>query len=392
MRGARHQLTNRSVRSKTEPGRYSDGGGLYLIVTKSGTKNWSFMYRWDGKRPELGFGGYPAVSLANARAQAEIARGALNAIPKRNPKEVFAELKQKPVGPISLGAFTDEFLDRILCDFKNAKHRQQWRNTLKTYADPINDRPIDKLTTEDVLSVLTPIWNGKRETARRVQGRLERVLNAAKAQGLRSGENPAQWKGHLETILPNNRPKRNHHKALAYKDLPDFMVKLRERDALSALCLEFIILTCVRSAEGRNATWDEINFEERTWTIKEERMKMGRPHRIPLSGRAMEIVRQLYEVRTCAFVLPGRAGRSGISEASIRKQLLSLNSDGVTTHGFRSTFRDWVFEMTDFPRELAEIALSHNVGDATERAYRRGDALEKRRRLMEVWSEYAEGV
>lgn len=388
MRGARHQLTNRTVQSKTEPGRYLDGGGLYLIVTRSGTKNWSFMYRWDGKRPELGLGGYPAVSLANARAQAEIARGALNSVPKRNPKEVFSELKQKPKGPITLGAFTEEFLERILCDFKNAKHRQQWRNTLSTYARGINDRSIDKITTDDVLSVLTPIWNDKRETARRVQGRLERVLNAAKAQGLRSGENPAQWKGHLETILPNNRPKRSHHKALAYKDLPGFMEKLRGKDALSALCLEFIILTCVRSAEGRNSTWDEIDFEAQIWTIKEERMKMGRAHRIPLSDRAVEILRHLYEVRTNAFVFPGRAGGSGISEASVRKLLLSLNSDGITTHGFRSTFRDWVFEMTDFPRELAEIALSHNVGDATERAYRRGDALEKRRVLMSAWSKF----
>lgn len=389
MRGARHQLTNRTVQTKTEPGRYADGGGLYLVVTKRGTKNWCFMYRWDDKRPELGFGGYPDVSLANARSQAEIARGALNSVPRRNPKEVFTQLKQKPVGPITLGAFTEEFLDRILGDFKNAKHRQQWRNTLRTYAAPINNQPLDKVTTEDILSVLTPIWDEKRETARRVQGRLERVLNAAKAQGLRSGENPAQWKGHLETVLPNNRTKRHHHKALPYDDLQNFMSALRARNALSALCLEFIILTCVRSAEGRNVTWDEIDFDQRVWTIKQERMKMGKVHRIPLSVRAIEITQQLHEVRTNEFVFPGRAGNTGISEASVRKLLLNLNRDGVTTHGFRSTFRDWVFEMTDFPRELAEIALSHNVGDATERAYRRGDALEKRRDLMEAWSDFA---
>lgn len=391
MRGALHQLTNRTVQSKSEPGRYADGGGLYLVVTKSGSKNWSFKYRWDGKRPELGFGGYPAVSLANARSFAEIARGALNGIPKRNPKEVFADLKKVPVGPVSLGDFIETFLDRILGDFKNAKHRQQWRNTLRTYVGPINDRPIDKIRTEDVLGILTPIWDDKRETARRVQGRLERVLNAAKAQGLRSGENPAQWKGHLETILPNNRSKRNHHKALAYKDLPDFMVKLREREALSALCLEFVILTCVRSAEGRNATWDEVDLDESIWTIKAERMKMGKEHRIPLCDKAFKILTELNEVRTGKFVFPGRSGRTGISEASIRKMLLSLNQDGITTHGFRSTFRDWVFEMTDFPRELAEIALSHSVGDATERAYRRGDALEKRRALMEAWSVFGGG-
>lgn len=217
---------------------------------------------------------------------------------------------------------------------------------------------------------------------------MERVLNAAKAQGLRSGENPAQWKGHLETILPNNRSKRNHHKALAYKELPDFMEKLKEREALSALCLQFIILTCVRSAEGRNATWEEIDLDQKIWTIKAERMKMSKEHRIPLCKRAVEILTELSEVRTGKFVFPGRSGRTGISEASLRKMLLSLNKDGITTHGFRSTFRDWVFEMTDFPRELAEIALSHNVGDATERAYRRGDALEKRRGLMSAWAIY----
>lgn len=164
MHGALHQLTHRTVQSKSEPGRYADGGGLYLVVTKSGSKNWSFKYRWDGKRPELGFGGYPAVSLANARSFAEIAGGALNGIPKRNPKEVFADLKKVPAGPVSLGEFIETFLDRILGDFKNAKHRQQWRNTLRTNVGPIKGRPIDKVTTEDVVSILTPIYDEKRES------------------------------------------------------------------------------------------------------------------------------------------------------------------------------------------------------------------------------------
>lgn len=385
-----HMLSARSVETRNEPGRYADGGGLYLVVTKRGTKSWSFIYRWDGRRPELGLGGYPSVSLAEARSHADIARKAINAIPRQDPRVLFQKLKQKTAAPVSLGAFTEQFLDRILADFKNPKHRQQWRSTLQTYARSINDRAIDDISTEDVLGVLTPIWDEKRETARRVQGRWERILNAAKAQGLRTGENPAQWKGHLETILPINRKQRRHHPALSYDELPDFMAALRGRTSVSALCLEFIILTCVRSGEGRNAMWSEIDLDGQIWTIASDRMKMGKAHRIPLAERPLQILTELHALRTSEFVFPGQRPGKGISETSIRQLLLRTSDRAITTHGFRSTFRDWVFEQTDYPRELAEIALAHNVGDETERAYRRGDALEKRRALMGEWSSYSE--
>lgn len=385
-----HKLTNRTIETRNTPGKYSDGGGLYLVVSKRGSKNWCFMYRWGDKRPELGMGGYPTVSLAEARARAVIARKALNNIPKQDPRDVFKSLKQTSDEPITLGAFTERLLDRILVDFKNAKHRQQWRNSLKTYAAPINNRSIAEIETKDVLGVLSPIWNKKRETARRVQGRLERIFDAAKAEGLRSGENPARWKGHLDTTLPNNRPNRKHHAALRYELLPAFISTLRERHSLSAQCLEFIVLTATRSSEARNATWDEIDLNKAVWTIRRERMKMRRQHRIPLSDRAIDILRDLAGTRVGDFVFPGQSLTKGISETSIRKLLLGLSDGALTTHGFRSTFRDWVFEQTEFPREVAEISLSHNVGDATERAYRRGDALEKRRVLMQAWTDYSE--
>jgi len=385
-----HKLTNRTIETRNAPGRYSDGGGLYLVVSKRGSKNWCFMYRWDNKRPELGLGGYPSVSLADARKRAEIARKALNNIPKQDPRSVFRSLRQISEGPITFAAFTERLLDRILVDFKNAKHRQQWRNSLRTYAASINDRSIAEIETKEILDILNPIWNTKRETARRVQGRLERIFDAAKAEGLRSGENPARWKGHLDTTLPNNRPNRKHHKALRYELLPDVMMSLHERRSLSAQCLEVIILTATRSSEARNAKWDEIDLDKAIWTIPPERMKMGRQHRIPLSTRAVQILQDLADTRIGDFVFPGQSLTKGISETSIRKLLLGLSDEALTTHGFRSTFRDWVFEQTDFPREVAEIALSHNVGDATERAYRRGDALEKRRALMQAWADYSE--
>lgn len=242
--------------------------------------------------------------------------------------------------------------------------------------------------TADILATLQPIWNEKRETAKRLRGRIERILDAAKAQGLRSGENPARWRGHLSALLPNQKRPVKHHAAMPFESVPSFMELLRARGALSSRALEFIILTATRSSEGRGATWSEIDLEAKIWTIPADRMKAGKEHRVPLSSAAAALLEQLLEVRTNGFVFPKMGGQGYISEAALRNLMKRLGVGDFTIHGFRSTFRDWAGETTDHPREVAEAALAHRVGNQVERAYRRGDALEKRRRLMEAWADY----
>jgi integrase len=385
-----NRLNAKQVEHRIAPGVYADGGGLWLNVTDKGAKSWRFIYRWEGKRPELGLGSYPAVGLADARRRAEDARGWLAAKPKRDPKDLF---KAPPPPPESkaFGEFTEAFLDQILPDFRNAKHRQQWRNTLKTYAADLWKTDIAAIETQQVLEALQPIWGKKRETARRVRGRIERILDAAKAQGLRSGENPARWRGHLSAILPDNRKDKHHHAAMPFDDVPGLMRALAGREDLTAKALRFVVLTGARSGEARGARWEEIDLVSRVWTVPGERMKAGRPHRVPLSEEASAIVQELSTHRLSEFVFPGQGKADFISETSIRKLLRRLKAEGVTIHGFRSSFRDWAGERTQFPREVAEQALAHRVGDETERAYRRGDALDKRRLLMQAWADFCTG-
>lgn len=384
-----NRLTAKQVKDAAGKGRIADGGGLWLQVSDTGAKSWLFVFRWDGKRPELGLGAYPAVSLADARRRAEEARACLAAKPKRDPRTVLRA--EAPAGAQTFGAFTESFLAGMLDDFRNPKHRQQWRNTLETYAAGIWKTDIAAIETRQVLEVLQPIWSGKRETARRVRGRIERILDAAKAQGLRSGENPARWRGHLSAILPDNRKDKRHHAAMPFDDVPAFMQTLSRRDDLASKALQFIVLTGTRSGEARGARWGEIDFETRVWTIPGERMKAGRPHRVPLSAATVEILEHLKSHKMSDFVFPGPGKAGFISEAAIRKLMSRLKIESVTIHGFRSSFRDWAGERTQFPREVAEQALAHRVGDETERAYRRGDALEKRRQLMHAWADFCAG-
>jgi integrase len=262
--------------------------------------------------------------------------------------------------------------------------------TLREYAAALRARPVDEITTEDVLAVLKPIWSTKAETASRLRGRIERVLNAAKAKGHRSGENPAAWRGHLENLLPKRQKlTRGDHAALPYADVPAFVGRLRQRDAVAALALEFAILTAARSGEVLGARWAEIDFDGRIWTIPPERMKAAREHRVPLSKRAVAILSKLNEGRTGEHVFPGSLGGLPLS-AMAMDMLLRRTGQEVTVHGFRSSFRDWAGNETHFPRELAEHALAHVLGDKAEQAYRRGDALEKRRALMEAWARHCE--
>jgi len=259
--------------------------------------------------------------------------------------------------------------------------------TLTNYAAPLRSKPINEIGTDDVLGVLTPLWQSKSETTSRLRGRIERVLDAARAKGLRSGENPARWRGHLDHLLPKrHKLTRGHHAAMPYVDVPAFMVDLRGREAVAALALEFLILTAARSSEVMGAVWSEIDRDAKIWTIPASRMKAGREHRVPLTAQALAILDGIEKVRTSDYVFPGQKCGRPLSVLALAMRLRRMKVENATVHGFRSSFWDWAGERTAFPREVAEAALAHVVGDETERAYRRGDALEKRRKLMEAWA------
>ena len=385
------RLSARSVASLSAPGRHADGEGLYLLVDSGGAKRWVFLFRWKvagekgpGKLREMGLGGLSAVSLADAREKAVAARQAL--ANGRNPIDERKAAEAARQSATTFGAFADALVEELRPGFRNAKHHAQWSMTLRTYAGPLRDKPLDAIQTVDVLAVLKPIWQSKSETASRLRGRIERVLDAARAQGLRSGENPARWRGHLDHLLPKRQKlTRGHHAAMPYTDVPDFIADLRRREAVAALALEFCILNASRSGEVLGAKWAEIDQKAKVWTVPPERMKGGREHRVPLSARSLQILEQVEAVRTGDFVFPGQKRGRPLSSMALEMLLRRMAVD-VTTHGFRSSFRDWAGEATSFPREIAEAALAHVVGDETERAYRRGDALEKRRKLMEAWA------
>ncbi len=374
-------------------GRHADGGGLFLVRDDKGRSRWVFMWTREGKRREMGLG--PAhkdgVSLASAREAAADARDAL--MKGRDPIEARDEARRAPVPVPTFGDFADALVKTLGTQWRNEKHRAQWAMTLKTYAKPLRSRPVDRIDTEAVLDVLKPLWEAKPETASRLRGRIERVLDAAKAKGHRRGENPARWRGHLDHLLPKRQKlSRGHHAALAYDDLPAFVGQLRQREGVAARALEFVILTAARSGEVRGARWSEIDLKAKVWTVPATRMKAGREHRVPLCARAIELLESVRPLASDAkpdkaFVFPGPAAGKSLSENAFGALLKRMKVD-VTAHGFRSSFRDWTGEVSTFPREVAEAALAHVIGDSTERAYRRGDALEKRRKLMDAWAGY----
>jgi integrase len=376
-------------------GRHADGGGLYLDRDDQGRSRWVFMWTRNGKRREMGLG--PAnkdgVSLARAREAAAAARDVLSK--GGDPIEAREAAKREPVPVPTFGDVADAFVKSLSPQWRNEKHRAQWAMTLKVYAKSLRPVPVDRIDTEAVLNVLQPVWQAKPETASRLRGRIERVLDAAKAKGHRSGENPARWRGHLDHLLPRRQKlTRGHHEALAYEDLPAFIGRLHAREGVAALALEFLILTAGRSGEIRGARWSEIDLEAKVWTVPASRMKAAREHRVPLSKRAVELLEAVKPLATgedasSCFVFPGPATTKPLSENAFGMLLKRMKVD-VTAHGFRSSFRDWTGEVSSFPREVAEAALAHTVGDATERAYRRGDALEKRRKMMEAWARYCE--
>lgn len=392
MAQAMHKLTARKVSSTNKAGRYSDGAGLYLRVSTNGQKRWVLRYTPAvGAKPrEMGLGSASngAVSLAQARVMAQQARSDL----AEGIDPIRQRQMQSPTedGGIPLfGAFADEFVESQITSFRNEKHIAQWKMTLTKYAKPIRRKAIDEITTDDILAILKPIWLTKNVTANRLRGRIERVLNAAKARGLRSGENPAQWRGHLELLLPKqSKLKRGHFTAMDYKHVPQFIQELHTKEGMAALALEFLILAAARSGEVRFMEWDDLDIVQAIWTVPAEKMKAGKEHRVPLTSRMLEIIEQVKPfTQDEQYVFPTRNG-TAMSDAAMSSVLKRMNISNATVHGFRSSFRDWVGDETNYPREVAEAALAHSVGDATERAYRRSDAFEKRKYLMDKWQTF----
>lgn len=389
MARAIHRLTVRQVASFTEPGRYPDGGNLFLTVTPSGSRNWTFRYQLEGKAREMGFGPVASVSLAEAREKAADARKHL--AEGRDPlEERRASETDRKAAATTFGAFADEYVKSQRAGWANPKHAAQWEMTLgDTYCKLIRKRPIAEVSVEDVVAVLQPHWQRVPETARRVRMRLEKVLDAAKVRGLRSGENPARWRGCLDHLLPRQTTKKAHHAALPFAELPSFVAALRARDTgTAALALEFTILTAARSGEALGARWEEFDLEGKVWVIPQERMKARRPHRVPLSPAVLDVLNRA-KGRDDVWVFPGQKPGKPLSNMAMEMQLRRMKRDDITVHGFRSSFRDWAAETTAFPREVAEMALAHVLENATEAAYRRGDLFEKRRKLMDAWAAFA---
>jgi integrase len=382
------KLTAAEARTKT-PGRFGDGHGLWLVVSPSGARRWVFRFTINKVVSELGLGSADVVSLAEARQAAHEARklskaGISPVAEKQRVKKAEAAAKAKP----TFGKIADALIATKQSESRNERHRAQWRQTLQVDAAALYPIPVDQIDTQAVLAVLTPLWQAKPETASRLRGRIEAVLNAAKAKKHRSGENPATWRHHLEYLLPKRQKIDSHHAALPYDDVPAFVAKLRAIDSVAALALEFCILTAARSGEVLGARWSEIDIAAKVWTVPAERMKTAKEHRVPLADRALEILEKLSKARVDEFVFPGAIRGRSVSATAMRNCVSRLAADGATIHGFRSSFRDWCGEETHYPREIAEAALAHVTGDQVERAYRRGDALEKRRSLMQAWAAY----
>lgn len=389
MRRVLNRLSSRTVATLSKPGRYADGGRLYLKIGRDGGKRWTFMYERNGKQREMGLGPVSDVSLARARERAAVYRAQL--AEDIDPLDAQRAARAAP----TFATVADEVLVAATARSKNEKHRYQWERALKVEAAALRPLPVDKITTDDVLAVLRPVWDEKPETASRLRGRIERVLDAASAKGLRNRENPARWKGHLANLLPARKKlTRGHHKALPFQELSAFVSALRARPAEAARALEFLILSAARMAEVLGATWSEIDIDSRVWTVPAARMKAGKEHRVPLSETAVEILRQQRALRpndrATDLVFQGPRHGAPLSNMACSALLKRMGVE-VTSHGFRSTFRDWAGEATDFPREVAEAALAHQVGDEVERAYRRGDALEKRRKMMAAWADFCAG-
>jgi len=402
-------LTPFAVRN-AKPGRHADGGGLHLLVKESGARSWVYRFMLKGRARDIGLSRCPEaiallrrsgndeLTLAQARDVAAIYRLKVKAgidpleERQREAGEALAAVQAAQIACIAFKKFAEDYIDGREHSWRNPKHRQQWRNTLATYAYPvIGDLPLAEIGTPHVLKILEPIWKAKTETASRLRGRLETILDAAKVREYRKGENPARWRGHLAEILPaRTRLSRGHHKAMPYEAVPAFVTRLRDREAVAALALEFAVLTAARSGEITGATWAEVDLAKAIWTVPAGRMKAGKEHRVPLSPRAVAILKEAQKLNTTgddsAPMFP--AAKGGKLSGMAMSMLLRRMKVDATVHGFRSGFRDWSAECTGYAHEVCEMALAHVIGNKAEAAYRRGDLFEKRRRLMSDWAAY----
>ncbi|AFL72653.1 tyrosine-type recombinase/integrase [Thiocystis violascens] len=408
-------LTALEIKNARE-GMHADGNGLYLRVQKSGAKSWIFRFQLQGKRREMGIGTLTDKTAPVARAEAAqlaaLVRAGTDPIKDRHAKAIQAteDAKEADAETITFRAVAADYIASHRAGWSNAKHAEQWANTLETYAAPvIGDKPIRSVNTDDVLTILKPIWNTKTETATRVRSRIELILSYAKALRLRQGENPALWRGHLDALLPKpTKLKRvRHHSALPYDKTPAFVARLREVTGLGARALEFVILTAARSGEVRLATWAEIDLKTRLWTIPAARMKAKREHLVPLSSAAMRLLEALPRIDGSPYLFPGSREQKPLSDMSLTQVIRRLNEraldnttllewidpktgNPIVPHGFRSTFRDWTAEQGNYPREVCEHALAHSLPDKVEAAYQRGVMLERRRPMMQSWADYLE--
>ena len=382
-----------AVRRLSKPGLYAVGGvaGLSLRVSETGAKYWILRARVGGRRRDMGVGPFPEIGLADARSRAadmrQQLRNGIDPIAERQKKR--EALRSENAKALTFDQAADRFLKGKTSEFRNAKHAKQWRSTLATYASPVfGEMAVDRVELAHILQVLEPIWREKTETAKRVRGRIEKVLAFASVSGFRKGENPARWRGNLDAILPapTKLKKVKHHRAIAYQDMPDFMRALKRREAPAARALEFLILTAARSGEVRGATWDEIDLQARTWIVPGERMKAEKAHVVPLQDDALELLEALPQFEGTAYVFPSSRGGQ-ISDMTLAAVMRRMDVD-ATPHGFRSSFRDWVSETTAHPHEVAEMALAHTIPSGVERAYRRGDLLAKRSTLMADWARF----
>ncbi len=381
---------------------YADGGsrGLYLAVTPGGA-SWAFRFREAGKLREMGLGPLDTVTLAAARDKALEARklrlDGIDPIARR--KEARQASALAAAKTMTFCQCAEAYMKSHSLTWKNPKHAAQWASTLTTYAYPVfGDLPVAAIDTALVMRVVEPLWSTKPETASRLRGRIEAVLSWATVSGFRKGDNPAQWRGHLSELLPAaskakaavraTTGREEHHAALAYAEIGAFLTELREQEGIAARALEFAILTAARTGEVIGARWGEIDIAEKLWTVPADRMKARKEHRVPLSDAALAIIDEMAAIRSCAFVFPGASGERPLSNMALLMCMRRMGRGDLTTHGFRSSFRDWAAERTNFPSEVAEMALAHTVGDKVEAAYRRGDLFEKRRRVMDDWATF----
>lgn len=388
-----HRLKPLTLSRDIAPGYHCDGGGLYFQVAPAGSKSWIFRFSLNGRRREMGLGSFPTISLGAAREAASEARKLISA--GTDPIEAHRSRRlQKKLDAVRGIGWDDaltQFLDSHESGWKNKKHRQQWRNTLDAYAKTVLSAvPIASVGISEITKILDPIWTSKPETASRVRGRIERILDWAKVRGYRDGENPARWRGHLDKIYParSKVQKVKHHAAAPIDELPALYDRLAEAKGVAAKALRFVILTAARPGEVAGGLWPEIDKKTALWTIPSERMKADREHRVTLSREALAILDEMAEMQSDKYVFPGHKDGRPLSLTALSKALKAAGGGDATVHGMRSTFKDWASERTSFPAEVSEMALAHTIGDKVEAAYRRGELLKKRAALLEQWSTF----